>query len=523
MTSAMPLKLRGNRPEVDSDARMAINMMGAPWKILIVDDEDEVHKLTRMVLSDYRFQNRSIEFHSAYNRAQAMKILRAHGDFAVVLLDVVMDTDDAGLQAARQIREQLGNRFIRIILRTGQPGSAPESRVIMDYDINDYKEKTELTAGKLTTAITTALRSFQDLHTIERNRQGLEKIIDASRNLFALKSQEKLTQGLLEQLTSILRLDEDSLYMQLSGLSAEPGKDDFVVVAATGKYAGLEGQLVSRALSPEHVVTAVAARQGGNGNNIVFDKDCYAAYFRTHTEEETLLFFHGQKDLSELDRDLIEIFSNNMAIAFDNLSLNQELVDTQREVILTLGEVVETRSKESANHVKRVAEYAQFLAVKLGLSSNNTDLLHMASPMHDVGKIGIPDAILNKPGRLTAEEFEIMKTHSEIGYHIFKSSSRPIMEAARIIAHQHHEKWNGRGYPRGLKGEQIHIFGRIIGLVDVFDALICRRCYKEPWPPEKVRALIESERGEHFDPAIADLAVTHFDELVQIHARHPDA
>jgi putative two-component system response regulator len=140
-----------------------------------------------------------------------------------------------------------------------------------------------------------------------------------------------------------------------------------------------------------------------------------------------------------------------------------------------------------------------------------------------VGKIGIPDAILNKPGRLTADEFEIMKTHAEIGQHIFKSSSRPIMEAARIIAHQHHERWNGRGYPRGLKGEEIHIFGRIIGLVDVFDALICQRCYKAPWPPEKVRALIESEIGEHFDPAIARLALTHFNTLLQIHAAHPDA
>ena len=522
MNSAMPMKLTGKLPPGKDDAELLMHMAGVPWKILIVDDEDEVHKLTRMVMADYRFQNRRIEFHSAYSREEALHKMRRHGDFAVVLLDVVMDTDDAGLRAAKEIREQLGNRFVRIILRTGQPGSAPESRVIMDYDINDYKEKTELTANKLTTSITTALRSFQDLQTIERNRHGLEKIIDASKNLFSLKSQERLTQGLLEQLTSILRLDEDSMYLQPSSLSATPGEDDFVVVAATGKYSGREGQRVSTALSKPHAATAIAARQNGNQNNIVFDKDCYAGYFRTYNGEETLLFFHGQKTLSALDRNLIQIFSNNMAIAFDNFSLNHELVETQREVILTLGDVMETRCRESANHVRRVAEYARFLAVQYGLDESDVELIHMSAPMHDVGKIGIPDAILHKPAKLTEEEFKIMKTHSELGRYIFQNSSRPIMEAARIIAHQHHEKWNGTGYPQGLKGEEIHIFGRIIAIVDVFDALVCNRCYKDAWPADKVRDLILSERGAHFDPALVDLVVEHFNTLLQIHQAHPD-
>ncbi|MBN2715030.1 MAG: DUF3369 domain-containing protein [Deltaproteobacteria bacterium] len=501
---------------------MAMSIATRPWRVLIVDDEDEVHRLTRMVMADYRFQNRQIEFHSAYSRSEAMRILREHGDFAVVLLDVVMETDDAGLCVAREIRETLDNRFIRIILRTGQPGSAPESRVIMDYDINDYKEKTELTANRLITSITTALRSFQDLQTIERNRQGLEKIIDASKSLFDLKSQGKLAQGLLEQLTSILRLDEDSLYMQTSSFSAEPEEGDFVVVAATGKYAGLEGQRVSTVLSGEEVSTAMAARRRGTTNSIVFNGDCYAGYFRTHIGEEALLFFHGQKELSPLDRNLVQIFSNNMAIAFENFSLNKELVDTQREVILTLGEVVESRCRESANHVMRVAQYAKFLAEKLGLDKNAVALIHMAAPMHDVGKIGIPDAILHKPGRLTREEFEIMKTHSEIGRHIFQNSTRPIMEAARIIAHQHHEKWNGEGYPQGLSKDNIHIFGRIVGIVDVLDALLCKRVYKDAWPPEEVLLLVKREKGQHFDPVLADQVIAHFDDFCGIHLAHPD-
>ena len=522
MTPTTPMKLSGSHGKGHVDSSLAMSLPGVPWKVLIVDDEEEVHRLTRMVLSDYRFQNRQIEFHSAYNRADAISMLREHTDFAVVLLDVVMETDDAGLLAARQIREQLGNRFIRIILRTGQPGSAPESRVIMDYDINDYKEKTELTANRLTTSITTALRSFQDLGTIEKNRQGLEKIIDASRNLFDLKSQEKLARGLLEQLTSILRLDEDSLYMQPSSLSATPDADDFIVVAATGKYVGCEGKRLSVALSAEHASMAYSAKQTGKTNSIIFNGDSYAGYFKTQNGEEALLFFHGQKELSALDRDLVQIFSNNMAIAFENFSLNHELTDTQREVILTLGEVVESRCRESANHVRRVAEYARYLAIQYGLDKNSIELIHMASPMHDVGKIGIPDNILHKPGKLTDEEFNVMKTHTAIGRHIFQNSSRPIMEAARIIAHQHHEKWNGDGYPQGLKGENIHIFGRIVAIVDVFDALICKRSYKDAWPPTKVLRSIENESGQHFDPDLVELVQEHFNELLHIHTSYPD-
>jgi len=203
--------------------------------------------------------------------------------------------------------------------------------------------------------------------------------------------------------------------------------------------------------------------------------------------------------------------------------LYQEIENTQKEIIYTMAEIGETRSKETGNHVRRVAEYSKILALGYGLSSDETELIKMASPMHDIGKIGIPDAILLKPGKLTDDEFEIMKTHAQLGYNMLKHSDRKILKASAIIAHEHHEKYNGRGYPRGLKGENIHIYGRITAIADVFDALSSDRCYKKGWPIERVLELLKEEKGQHFDPKLIDVFFNNLDEIIKYKAKYEDA
>jgi len=196
--------------------------------------------------------------------------------------------------------------------------------------------------------------------------------------------------------------------------------------------------------------------------------------------------------------------------------LNQEIEATQREVILKLGSVAEARSKETGLHVKRVAKYSEMLALYSGLSSYESSIVRMASPMHDIGKIAIPDAILNKPARFTEEEFEIMKTHAKLGYDMLKDSERVILKAAAIIAHEHQEKYDGSGYPQGLKGENIHIYGRITAIADVFDALGSSRVYKKAWNDDDILNLLEKESGKHFDPKLVDIFFEHLDEFLQI-------
>ncbi|RXJ97790.1 response regulator receiver protein [Arcobacter sp. CECT 8986] len=196
--------------------------------------------------------------------------------------------------------------------------------------------------------------------------------------------------------------------------------------------------------------------------------------------------------------------------------LHKELENTQKEIIYKMGEIAETRSKETGNHVKRVAEYSKFLALKAGLDEETAQLLNLASPMHDIGKIGIPDSILNKPGKFTAEEYEHMKEHANIGYNLLNTSDRKIFKAAAIIANEHHEKWDGTGYPRGLKGEEIHVFGRITAICDVFDALAHDRVYKKAWPLEKILKLLKEEKGKHFDPNLINLFFDNLDEFLEL-------
>ncbi len=204
------------------------------------------------------------------------------------------------------------------------------------------------------------------------------------------------------------------------------------------------------------------------------------------------------------------------------VSLHEELEDTQREIIYRMGEIGETRSKETGNHVKRVAEYSKLLATLYGLTQTEISHLFMASPMHDIGKVGIPDSVLNKPGKLTADEWDIMREHSEIGYNILKTSNREILKAAAIISLEHHEKWNGTGYPKGLKEQQIHIFGRITAVADVFDALGSDRCYKKAWELDKILEFFKNQSGKHFEPKLIALFFEHLDEFLRIRNKYVD-
>jgi len=196
--------------------------------------------------------------------------------------------------------------------------------------------------------------------------------------------------------------------------------------------------------------------------------------------------------------------------------LSQEIEDTQREVVFTMGAIGESRSKETGNHVKRVAEYSELLAIGYGLDKEEVALLKQASPMHDIGKVAIPDAILNKPGRFTSEERKIMDTHAELGHSMTASSDRPLLKAASIIAYEHHEKWDGTGYPRGLKGEEIHIYGRITAVADVFDALGSDRVYKKAWDDERILNLFREEKGKHFEPKLVDIFFEKLSEIYKI-------
>lgn len=219
---------------------------------------------------------------------------------------------------------------------------------------------------------------------------------------------------------------------------------------------------------------------------------------------------------SKLDLTHLKLAATYVSETIKSTLLLEEIDATQRELAHIIGIVGENRSEETANHVKRVSEYAFTLATLYGLNEEECTMVRDAAPLHDIGKIAISDAILNKPGKYTEEEFEDMKRHARLGYDMLKHSERGLLKTAAVIAYEHHEKWDGSGYPRALKGEDIHIYGRIVALADVFDALSCERVYKKGWEHSKVMTFLEEEREKHFDPKLIDLLFENEEKFLEI-------
>ncbi len=241
----------------------------------------------------------------------------------------------------------------------------------------------------------------------------------------------------------------------------------------------------------------------------------------TFKNQKTYAFKVTVVPITNLKGEIVEYLSIRKNIT-DVVQLHEEIEETQREIIYKMGEIGESRSNETGNHVKRVAEYSKLLAKLYGLEEAECDILFTASPMHDIGKVGIPDYILHKTAKFTSEEFEIMKTHTMVGYEILKNSKREILKAASIVARDHHEKWDGSGYPKGSKAEEIHIYGRITAVADVFDALGSDRCYKKAWSEEDIFKLLKDERAKHFDPVLIDLFFENVDKFRKIRDSYKD-
>lgn len=495
-----------------------------PWQILIVDDDHEVHAITRVVLGDMTFENRRLRFLSAYSARQARALLAEHADIAAILLDVVMETDDAGLTLVRHIREELGNRQVRIILRTGQPGQAPERQVIAAYDINDYKAKSELTAQKLFTTTIAALRSYQHIATIERGRQGLEAVMEAADRLHEQRSRGDFLATVVERTVLLLPRVESVL---LCGPEREGGRGP-VILAAAGALADRVGQSASAALPDAALADAVAALEDGQHRWTVGHG---VAVLRSRSLSPHVLCLIDPAPLPDVERRLIELFCAKAAIGFDNLHLYERLEQAQTATVHALGKLAEYKDEVTGDHVKRLGRWATAIAHELradGLFPGQLDesfcgMIGLASVLHDVGKVGIPDAILRKPGKLDPDEMRHMREHAAMGGRILRDASGPAgdrnyLSMGAEIAESHHEKFDGSGYPHGLSGDAIPLSGRIVAVADVFDALLHRRPYKEPWEIAAVLDLLRAESGAHFDPRVVDafLAVLARDGLPQL-------
>ncbi|MES2125893.1 MAG: DUF3369 domain-containing protein [Pseudomonadota bacterium] len=476
------------------------------WRVLIVDDDVDVHAVTRLALRNVSFKGRELELFSAYSGQEAYQILRDTTDIALVLLDVVMETDDAGLILARRIREELNNHIVRVVLRTGQPGQAPEQRVIIEYDINDYKAKTELTTQKLFTTVISALRAFESLMMLERSRIGLGKILAGATNLYQIHSLREFASGVLNQVSAILDVGADGVLCVMSATDGAPN-----VVAATGGYAYLAD---SEVMPADHPLLPTISKAFAEKHS-QFEHPANVLFIHTQEERELCISVTPPWPLAEIQRDLLEVFCQRIAAAFDNLYMFGQLRKAQEATVVALADLAEFRDHGTGGHVRRVQYLSSSIAHTMKVHGSDDpeltpqllEMIGLASILHDVGKVSTPDQVLLKPAEHTPEERVVMQTHAEIGRAILDRASQMVDGVSYLtygaqIAGGHHEHFDGGGYPAALKGRAIPLAARIVAVVDVFDALLHRRPYKEPWPYPEVVTYIRERSGSQFDPEV---------------------
>jgi signal transduction histidine kinase/CheY-like chemotaxis protein len=297
------------------------------WKILVVDDEPEVHAVTNLSVGDLEFANKKVELLSAMSGAEARKILVKEPDIAVALIDVVMETEDAGLRLVEYIRNDLNNKRIRLIIRTGQPGVAPERYVIDHYDIDDYKDKTELTTQRLYTTLRTTLKAYHDLTIIDINRQGLEKILTAAPNLYRIQPMEQFLEGVLTQITSLCPIGESSLIATINGVLAMP-EDDSTVVIRTGTGKFTDHKSASQADAITHTCESLLHNKTPE---VPLPKNSLLLPMELYDKILGFIYLEDVGYLTDNDRYLIQIMATQCAAALKNLKLYMNLEKSNKQ------------------------------------------------------------------------------------------------------------------------------------------------------------------------------------------------
>ena len=482
-----------------------------PWLVLVVDDDREVHAVTRVVLNRFRFMGRPVTLLDAYSAREAEELLRCTPGIALILLDVVMERDDAGLTLVRKVREGLGNHSVRIILRTGQPGLAPEMQVINDYDINDYRAKTDLTQERLCACLVSALRSYHHIQRLETNSRNLTRIIDSAAVMFRSSTLHRFLDLALAELMQIVGGGGDAVFCA-SQRDHITLTDEIVVVNGFGCHAGDVGRPIAAVLDAKKVAALAGVIATGRPAIVsgasaipltIADRWAGAILLPVAISEES--------DLSKV----VALFVMVMTAALENFYLLDELRRSTRATVVALADLAEHRDTDTGEHVLRVARLASEIAWQLNREGAFVDeidplfleALGSAAILHDIGKVGVPDRILLKPGRLDAEERRLMEAHARIGGQTLDKARRLVcssryLDLGREVALHHHERFDGGGYPDGIKGQQIPLSARIVAVADVFDALTTSRPYKPAWRQEDALEEIAIRAGSQFDPVV---------------------
>ena len=454
--------------------------------ILIIDDM-EANVNTLMELLDDKY-----DILASLEGEGGLDILADEENIDLILLDIMMPEMD-GFEVCRRLKNNSKTKDIPVIFITADNN---ESSIEKAYEVGgvDYITK-PFKAREVISRINTHLSLSEQKNLLEKNLQDniillnqYKDVVDISTIVSKTDIQGKITYV-------------NDAFIKISGYT----KDELI---------GKNHNIVRHSDVPTSVFKDLweTIKNKHTWQGEVKNKKKDGNYYVVQSVVMPILDSKGNiEEFISVRHDITDIYN-----------LQKEIEDTQKEVVFTMGAIGETRSKETGNHVKRVAEYSRLLAFYVGLSQEDITLLADASPMHDIGKVGIPDNILHKPGKLDDDEFVIMRTHAELGYKMLAHSNRPLLKTAAKIALEHHERWDGLGYPRHLKEEEISIEGRITAIADVFDALGSDRVYKEAWENERIFEYFKEQKGKQFDPKLVDLFFENLDKFLEIRNNFKD-
>ena len=490
------------------------------YNILIVDDEKDVHLSTTLTMKRFMFEDKKMRFSHAYSASEARELLLKNDDYALILLDVVMENDHAGLELARFIRQDLNNCFTRIILRTGQPGLAPEQKVIRDFDIDGYKNKSELRLADLESVFYTSLRAYRDICLLQKHRQILEQVVNSIAHISEVGDLFNFIAAVFSQIKLVLNISSTKMLIESKDAFAISKMEDKLNMFSTkdNKVELFEHDDMLNLDDNERYLFNKALKLKSN----FYENNYYVYFHKSKRETETIFAFEVNHPLELTEVNMIDLFLRNVLLCYENLLLANEFKQTQELVITLLGGTMESHSKETGKHVMRVGLYANLLAQLNGEDSLFCENIRLAAQLHDVGKVGVPDRILKKQGSLDTDEWEDMKLHVIKGWDILKGSDNTIINMASHLAIDHHEKWDGSGYPNGKNKLEISLEGRITALADVFDALCSKRCYKAAWSFKDTKKEIQRSSGTHFDPQLCQLFIENFTLFTDIYQQYQD-
>lgn len=460
-----------------------------PWKVLIVDDEPDVHLVTEIVLKDFEYLNRNIEFLHAYNSNEAKNILTKTDDLAVAFVDVVMEQDDAGLRLVEWIRSKLGNKRLRIVLRTGQPGMAPEDKVIVDYQINDYKSKSELSSQKLKTTLVSALRGFCDITKLEQSQSGLEMMLDASRYSNFEKFAHLFAKGFIVQMTSIFDQDEE-LKGCVKGIVVYSNLDGFII-DGKGLYQGREGDSLS-----ESEFDSFFAKAN--------DYNLYAESFDDFNNEIFLKLAHPEYSIT------IAILLNDTVALSRRIAIhelfNKALCRMQHRFPMSgeEGEMASHTNHDGINDLQFMEEGAieRIEPIFIKLIRNLKRQGHFLDVLTD-------DFIDLASLHLMTFDFESAFVRSNLqntDFELVTDQSSFENEVEGMLL-SNHLRWDGEGNQPDIKKEQIPLLVRVLSVIYIYDKLLNGKGYKSFFNKKSSLEFLSSRSGIWFDPVVTDVFI----------------